>query len=284
MTYSHEWCNEGIEAEVETIANIPPSTFPWWLDQFNNNQLVYIEDTSNMLREAIQEQDQLTEMIIFSRKLKRSLSQLGMIPPEVFIPIAEKNGIINSIGEWVLKTACLQNKKWQDMGLAKLRIGVNLSGIQFINANIAEQIKDILQETGLKPQYLELEITESIAMKETGFVVKVLNKLKSLGISIAIDDFGTEYSSLSRLKMLPIDRIKIDMEFIQGIEKSDKDKAITVIIINLAKSLGLNVLAEGVETGPQLDFLNQKMCDYVQGYYYYRPMPADEMEKVLKQE
>lgn len=209
-------------------------------------------------------------------------SEFGMISPGVFIPLAEKNGLINIIGEWVLETACTQNKKWQDMGLANLRMGVNLSGIQFINVHIADDVERILKKTDLDPKYLELEITESIAIKETDFVVDVLNKLKKIGVSIAIDDFGTEYSSLSRLKMLPIDRIKIDMEFIKGIEKNEKDKAITVVIINLAKSLGLNVLAEGVETGSQLEFLNQKMCDFVQGYYYYKPMPAQEMERILQ--
>ena len=199
----------------------------------------------------------------------------------VFIPLAEKNGLINSIGAWVLKTACRQNKKWQDMGLAHIKMAVNLSGIQFINENIADDIEKILKESKLDPKYLELEITESIAIKETDFVIKVLEKLKKIGVSIAIDDFGKGYSSLSRLKNLPIDRIKIDKEFIQGIEKSPKDQAITGVIINLAKSLGMNVLAEGVETAPQLDFLNQKMCDYVQGYYYYKPMPAEEVEKIL---
>lgn len=207
--------------------------------------------------------------------------EFGMIPPKVFIPIAERNGLINNIGEWVLKTACSQNKQWQSMGLGKIKMAVNLSGIQFINPHISDQVQRVLKETGLEPQYLEIEITESIAIRETEFVVEVLNKLKKIGVSIAIDDFGTEYSSLSRLRMLPIDRIKIDMEFIHGIESNEKDKAITVTIIELARSLGLNVLAEGVETAPQLEFLSQKMCDYVQGYYYYKPMPAYEMEKIL---
>ena len=209
--------------------------------------------------------------------------EFGIIPPKEFIPLAEKNGLINSIGAWVLETACSQNKKWQEMGLPKLQMAVNLSGVQFINANIVEDIDRILKKTALDPKYLELEITESIAIKETNLVVDILNKLKKLGVSIAIDDFGTEYSSLSRIKSLPIDRIKIDMEFIHGIEKSEKDQAITMVIINLAKNLGLNVLAEGVETAPQLEFLNQKMCDYVQGFYYYKPMPAEEMEKILEE-
>lgn len=206
----------------------------------------------------------------------------GMINPGTFIPIAEKNSLINGIGDWVLETACRQNKQWQDQGLPKIEMAVNLSAVQMINPNIAEKIENIIKESGLDPKYVELEITESIAIKETDYVLEVLNKLKKIGVSIAIDDFGTEYSSLSRLKDLPIDRIKIDMQFIQGIESNEKDKAITMIIINLAKSLDLNVLAEGVETNEQLDYLNEQMCDYVQGYYYYRPMPASEMEEILK--
>lgn len=205
----------------------------------------------------------------------------GLISPGVFIPIAEKNGLINKIGDWVLKTACSQNKKWQEMGFAKIQVAVNLSAVQIIDPNIATIIKKTISESGLDPKYVELEITESIAIKETSFVLSVLNKLKEIGVSIAIDDFGTEYSSLSRLRDLPIDRIKIDMQFIQGIESNKKDKAITMVIINLAKNLDLNVLAEGVETLNQLDYLSEQLCDYVQGFYYYKPMPVAEIEKIL---
>lgn len=205
----------------------------------------------------------------------------GMISPVVFIPIAEKNGLINSIGEWVFRTACMQNKRWQDRGLPHMKMAVNLSAIQFINPKITNVIEGILNETGLDPKYIELEITESIAIKEASHVLDIFNKLKKIGVSIAIDDFGTEYSSLSRLKMLPLDRIKIDMQFVQGIEDNEKDKAITMVIITLAKSLGLNVLAEGVETELQLEFLRQKMCDAVQGYFYYKPMPAERLENIL---
>lgn len=206
----------------------------------------------------------------------------GMILPGLFIPLAEKNGLITLIGEWVLKTACEQNKKWQDMGLVKLRMAVNLSAIQLINPKIAEEVSTILEKTGLDPKYLELEITESTVIKEMTYIEEALSKLKKIGVTIAIDDFGTEYSSLTRLKVLPIDRIKIDMQFTQGIETNEKDRAITTVIINLAKSLNLNVLAEGVETMVQRDFLNQKSCDDVQGYYYHKPMPSDEIEKLLK--
>lgn len=221
------------------------------------------------------------EIIGLEALLRWNHPEMGMIPPGIFIPLSEMNGTINNIGEWVLKTAVRQNKKWQDMGFPPLRIAVNLSIVQFSNPNFVNTVDRILKEADLSPKYLELEITESIATKEAAHVVDALTRLKQLGVSISIDDFGTEYSSLNRLKALPIDRIKIDMQFIQGIEGSEKDQAITKIIINLAKSLRLEVLAEGVETTPQLEFLNQGMCDEVQGYYYYKPMPAEEIEKLF---
>lgn len=209
--------------------------------------------------------------------------QFGAVPPSIFIPLSEKNGSINKIGEWVLKTACIQNKKWQDMDLLYTRMGVNLSVIQFNDPFIVEKIEKILKVSQLNPKYLDLEITESVAIRENTNIVDTLNNLKKLGVAISIDDFGTEYSSLSRLKLLPIDRIKIDMQFVHGIEGSQKDRAITNVIINLAKSLNLDVIAEGVESQEQIEFLNQKMCDEAQGFYYYKPMPADELEALLKE-
>ena len=205
----------------------------------------------------------------------------GLLSPEVFIPIAEKNNLINSLGEWVLKTACIQIKKWQDIGIPLLKVAINLSAVQIMNPKIVDVINDIIKKTRLDPRYICLEITESIAIKETDYVTDVLNELKKLGVSIAIDDFGTEYSSLTRLKLLPIDLIKIDMQFVQGIECSEKDKAIIMVIISLAHKLNLSVLAEGVETKNQLDFLVQEHCDIVQGYYYYKPMDGTQMEKLL---
>ena len=209
--------------------------------------------------------------------------QLGMILPDRFIELAEKNGLINGIGDWVFRQACAQNKRWQNMGFSKLRMAVNVSVHQFKNPGFVNSIENVLAETGLEPRYLEIEITESTATKESASITTALQQLKDFGICISIDDFGTEYSSLSRLKTLPIDRVKIDMQFIQGLEDNEKDQEITKIIIYLAKSLGLKVLAEGVETTGQLDFLNHKMCDEVQGFYYYKPMPAQEVEIILKQ-
>lgn len=208
----------------------------------------------------------------------------GFVKPGRFIALAEHTGLINPIGEWVLRTACHQIKYWQNMGLPPVRVAVNISVIQLRNPKLCAVVSSILEETGLDPAWLELEITESAATRESDYIIGLLKRLKELGVTLSIDDFGTEYSSLSRLKMLPVDRIKMDMQFVRGIEGSDKDKAITMVIINLAKNLGLKVIAEGVETEGQLNFLHQKMCDEVQGYFYFRPMPADLVETALRNE
>jgi diguanylate cyclase (GGDEF)-like protein len=203
---------------------------------------------------------------------------LGRIPPNIFIPIAEQTGLINAIGEWVLNTACRQNKTWQDLGFKPIQMAVNVSVEQFRSGKLKQIVEDCLEKTGLDPRYLELEITEGIAMKETDYILKALHGLKMLGISISIDDFGTEFSSLSRLKDLPVDRLKIDMQFVRGIAVNSKDEAIIKVIINLARSLGLKVIAEGVETEVQLKFLTDEACEEIQGYYYYKPMSKEELE------
>jgi len=208
--------------------------------------------------------------------------EVGMVLPGVFIPIAEQSGLILSIGEWVMRTACSQNKAWQEAGYQKIRVGVNLSVREFHNHDIINQVKGILEETGLEPEFLELEITESIAMKDASNVIEKLKIFKNIGIKIAIDDFGMEYSALNYLRDMPVDRIKIAMPFIQGIDLSDKDKAITKSLIILAKNLGLSVIAEGVESESQHQFLTERMCDETQGFYQYKPMPAVEMEKLLR--
>jgi diguanylate cyclase (GGDEF)-like protein/PAS domain S-box-containing protein len=208
--------------------------------------------------------------------------ELGLILPELFIPIAEKTGLIMPIGKWVLRTVCKQCKKWQNAGLPGIRMAVNLSMHQVQNPGIVECITSIIAETGLDPKYLELEITESAAMKETRNIVKTLHSFKALGVTISIDDFGTEFSSLNYLKQLPVDRIKIAMPFVQGICESSKDEAIVKGIITLASNLDMKVIAEGVETGQQLAFLSQHRCEEVQGYYYYKPMTANEFEEVMR--
>ncbi|MBU3111210.1 EAL domain-containing protein [Clostridium lacusfryxellense] len=208
-------------------------------------------------------------------------SELGMVNPGSFIHIAEKTGLILPIGEWVIKRACSQNKEWQDRGILNVPIAVNLSVNQFQNIRIIEDIVKILNETGLDPKDLELEITENIIMKETEYIIESLKQIKQLGVKIAIDDFGTEYSSLNYIKQLPVDKIKIDMSFVKGINIDKKDEAIIRVIISLAKNLGLKVIAEGVETKEQLDFLRDEMCDEIQGYYYYKPMPASRIEELM---
>jgi len=208
--------------------------------------------------------------------------QKGTISPGKFISLAEKNGLINPIGQWVLQTACCQNKAWQDQGLPPIRMAVNLSLGQFRNPKLIGIIESILKETGLNPEFLELEITESVAINEPEYIIDTLNALKALGVKISIDDFGTKYSSLSRLKILPIDRIKIDMQFVRGICISRKDEGIIKVIIQLGKILGLKVTAEGVETEQQLAFLKENSCDEIQGHYFYKPMSRDKVESILK--
>ena len=206
---------------------------------------------------------------------------MGLISPAKFIPIAEKTGLILPIGEWVLRTACQQNKKWQEQGLPKIRMGVNLSLRQFHNNDLLNLVESVLKETKLAPQYLELEITETIAMKEKSYIINTLNAFRQIGVSIAIDDFGTEYSSLSYLKHLPVDRLKVAMQFIRGIGIDHKDEALAKGIIVLAKSIEMNVIAEGVETKEQLEFLKNHNCDEIQGYYFFKPLAEAEMTKLL---
>lgn len=205
----------------------------------------------------------------------------GLILPGEFISLAEQTGLIKPIGRWVLETACRQGKAWQEMGFGNMFMSVNLSVEQLRKDNLVEVVTQSLEETGLDPSLLELEITESIAIKEPDYIIKTLHDLKKLGITISIDDFGTEYSSLSRLRELPIDRIKMAMQFVHAITKGPKDEAIAGGVINLAKSIGLRVIAEGVEIEEQLAFLADKICDEAQGHYLYHPMPAEEIEKMF---
>lgn len=223
-----------------------------------------------------------TQRIVGLEALIRwNLPEYGLLGPSSIIPLAEQTGLIHPIGEWMLITACEQNVAWQAMGHSGLRIAVNVSAHQLMHPRFVNLVEDVLIRTGLEPKCLELEITESVASFNMEEVVEILNRLKAIGVSISIDDFGTEYSSLSRLKLLPVDRIKMDMQFVQGIDKNEKDQAISRVIINLAKSLDIKVIAEGVETEPQYEFLSERKCDEIQGFLYYKPMPAGEVEAVL---
>ncbi len=201
---------------------------------------------------------------------------LGFVSPGLFIPIAEEMGLIHLIGEWVLRTACIQNKLWQSLGLPSIRMAVNLSALQFQEKNLVTTIAQTLEATKLEPQYLELEITESMAMQDISLTISVLQTLRSMGIQIAIDDFGTGYSSLSSLKHFPLDKLKIDQSFIQELVTDSYDAAIINALLALGQGLKLEVVAEGVETQEQLEFLRSVKCDGVQGYLLSRPLPTKE--------
>ena len=206
---------------------------------------------------------------------------VGLVSPDQFIPLAEETGLIMPIGEWVLREACAQCQTWRQWGWKDMRISVNLSAIQFKQANLNAIVAGILKETGLEPGFLELELTENIAMQHVETSLKTLKTLKWMGVRISIDDFGTGYSSLSYLKQFPIDRLKIDRSFISDIASDPDDAAIIVAIIAMAHCLGLEVIAEGVETDEQLKFLKMHGCNDVQGYLLGYPVPADEFTELL---
>ncbi|MCI0605058.1 EAL domain-containing protein [bacterium] len=214
--------------------------------------------------------------------LKWNHPQLGLVSPAQFIPLAEETGSITSLGEWVLRNACEQCRSWQLPNHSPIRVAVNLSAHQFKQQKLTERIASILQETGLMPQLLEIEITETVLMQSTPETMRRIGDLKSLGIHISIDDFGTGFSSLSYLKQLPIDSLKIDQSFVRDIPADSNDSAITRAIIVLAHTLQLNVIAEGVETQEQLQFLLSENCDEMQGFYFSRPVPAVEFESLLR--
>ncbi len=201
--------------------------------------------------------------------------QLGLISPSEFIPLAEDTGLIVPIGEWVLRNACLQNKNWQDQGFAPIHMAVNISARQFQEQDVIETVIHTLDETGLAPEYLELELTESSIMKNEDVAAGVLNRLKGMGINISIDDFGTGYSSLASLKRLPIDALKIDQSFVRDATTEPDDAALVMAIITLAHNLRLTVIAEGVETEEQWRFLHLLRCDEIQGNFFSKPLPVD---------
>jgi diguanylate cyclase (GGDEF)-like protein len=207
----------------------------------------------------------------------------GIIYPGVFIPLAEQNGLIGAVGEWVLKTACSQTKQWVDMGYENIRIAVNVSVLQLRNSKFVSTVKSVLEETGLGPGHLDLEITESVAVKESENMMKALAELKEFGVGISIDDFGTEYSSLSRLNHMPANRVKIDMSFIKNLFKSDKDRAIVNGMVHLSHTLGLKTVAEGVEHESQFEFLRHIGCDEIQGYFVHGPVPAEDIRRLLEE-
>ncbi len=206
----------------------------------------------------------------------------GFISPATFIPVAEATGLILPIGEWVLRTACEHLKEWEEKGLTVNHLAVNVSPRQFRQPNFVKQVKDILKQTGANPRHLGLELTEGIVIDNILDTIKKMEALKELGIELSIDDFGTGYSSLAYLKKMPLDILKIDQSFVRDIETDSNDAAIVETIISMANHLDLKVIAEGVETRPELDFLEEKGCPIYQGYLFSKPVPNDQFVEMLK--
>ncbi|HEX7026431.1 MAG TPA: EAL domain-containing protein, partial [Gammaproteobacteria bacterium] len=203
----------------------------------------------------------------------------GLISAGEFIPLAEETGLISALGEWILRHACMQLREWLDKNYPPLVLSVNISGRQLDDKRFLENIRSILHETNVPPNYLELEITESAVMRKPEEVIPALETLRKQGINLAIDDFGTGHSSLNYLRRFPVNTLKIDRSFVNDISKSPQDSIIINGIIALAKSLHLKVIAEGVETYEQKMYLKEQKCDWLQGYYLYKPMSADMFEQ-----
>jgi diguanylate cyclase (GGDEF)-like protein len=214
--------------------------------------------------------------------LRWNNAELGSVPPAEFIPVAEETGLILPIGEWVLRTACAQAKMWHDEGLPLARVAVNVSGLQLSQRGFPDLVRAVLRDTGCPAKLVELEITESVLMQNETWTVKVLKELKEIGIEIAIDDFGTGYSSFSRLREFPIDRLKIDRSFVKNVHSSGEDHAIASAIIAMAKTLHLEVVAEGVEELAQLMILQDERCTLAQGFLLSRPLPAADALLLLR--
>ncbi len=207
----------------------------------------------------------------------------GVVSPADFIPLAEECGLIVTIGEWVIREACRQVRAWQDSGMPSLRVSVNLSASQFREAGLVESIRRALDDEGLKAQYLEVELTESAVMSDPEQSIAILEQLSAMGVLVSVDDFGTGYSSMSYLRRFPIDKLKIDRVFINEIVSRPQDASIVRAIVSLAHSLGLKVVAEGVETHAQLHFVKAAGCDEYQGYYFSRPLPAGDFERLIRE-
>ena len=272
--------------------NSGPSNFKYYQESMNAAALKRLT-IENQLRQAV-ERDEFTlhyqpQIDLANRQLsgmeallRWHNSELGNVSPADFIPIAEESGLIIEIGEWVLRAACRQASHWSDQRLPINRIAVNVSVKQFIHPGFLKMVGDVLAETGLAPHRLEIEITESLLVDDSKEIVRILKALKEMNIRIAVDDFGTGYSSLSRLKALPIDSLKIDRSFICGINSGTSDRSIISAIIAMAKGLDLSVIAEGVETTHEVDFLVDKHCLEAQGFFFSRPLAASQAEDFLR--
>ncbi|MFQ5630807.1 MAG: putative bifunctional diguanylate cyclase/phosphodiesterase, partial [bacterium] len=208
--------------------------------------------------------------------------ELGLLSPKMFIPIAEDNGMIISIGEQILYKVCKEIKEWLNEGLLRVPVFVNISARQFMEGDLPNTLAHVLAQTELAPQHLGIEITESYSMQDVGYTIDTLKELREMGIRISIDDFGTGYSSLSYLKRFPLDTLKIDQSFVHGIPRDHENMAIVKAIVNLAHSLDLKVVAEGVETVDQIDFLRSERCDELQGFHFSKPVSSERVRNILR--
>lgn len=270
------------------------SGYRFYAESLNENAMKFLQ-IEGCLRNALNN-DEFTlhyqpQVCLSSNKivsvealLRWKSPELGYVTPSEFIPVAEDSGIINEIGEWVMRTACAQGKAWLDEGIADFRVSVNLSSIQFKRASLVKMIKRALDDSGLPPQLLEIELTESAIMNDVDQNIARLNQIRDMGVAISIDDFGTGYSSLSYLKKFPIHTLKIDRSFIITIDTDPDDAAIVEAIIALATTLKLTVIAEGVETQGQLATLNNFDCDIIQGFYFSKPVPAPDISLLMQNE
>jgi EAL domain-containing protein (putative c-di-GMP-specific phosphodiesterase class I) len=207
----------------------------------------------------------------------------GLVPPDQFIPLAEESGLIVPIGEWVLREACRQQRIWQSQGLPRLRVAVNISALQFRRLDLVDTVARALADAGIEARYLEIELTETAVMTDPGESVGILERLSRMGVIVSVDDFGTGYSSMSYLRRFPIDKLKIDRSFITNVMTSADDASIVQAIISLAHGLRLKVVAEGIESAEQVQFLRSLGCDQYQGFYFSRPVDAADFEKMLRQ-
>jgi EAL domain-containing protein (putative c-di-GMP-specific phosphodiesterase class I) len=207
---------------------------------------------------------------------------LGLVPPDKFIRIAENCGLIVPLGEWVLRTACSQARKWQDEGIPAVSVAVNVSAVQFRQEGFCQLIRKVLDETGLAPQHLELELTEGLLLANADVTFSVLQELTDMGLTLAIDDFGTGYSNFTYLRQFRVSKLKIDRSFIRDVAVNPDDASITTAIISMAKSLNIKVIAEGVEDEAQMSFLRAHQCDEIQGYYFSKPLAVDKVAEKLR--
>jgi EAL domain-containing protein (putative c-di-GMP-specific phosphodiesterase class I) len=207
---------------------------------------------------------------------------LGLVPPDKFIRIAENCGLIVPLGEWVLRTACSQARKWQDEGIPAVSVAVNVSAVQFRQEGFCQLIRKVLDETGLAPQHLELELTEGLLLANADVTFSVLQELTDMGLTLAIDDFGTGYSNFTYLRQFRVSKLKIDRSFIRDVAVNPDDASITTAIISMAKSLNIKVIAEGVEDEAQMSFLRAHQCDEIQGYYFSKPLAVDKVAEKMR--